>query len=175
MKTTFIFVQIEHGQTLGLLILNVGNALRINQVVTASFLAALQQMGLELSNTPIRENLMKTFADFRQVIHQHGVFLMSTGLEVHVDTVFGQGAGHQLTVGREDIATVRSDRNAFAHEAVGHVFPVALLGKHDEAGLDYHRYPRERHQQHDEEVAGHYVFFVYSHGVRCGLWFYFIR
>ena len=69
MKTTFIFVQIEHGQTLGLLILNVGNALRINQVVTASFLAALQQMRLELSDTPIRENLMKTFADFRQVIH----------------------------------------------------------------------------------------------------------
>ena len=100
-------------------------------------------MGLELGGTPVREYLVQAFADFRQVIHQHGILLVSACLEVHVDAVFGQGAGHQLAVGREDVASVGLDGHSFAHETVGHVFPIALFGEHDEAGLDYYGYSHQ--------------------------------
>ena len=44
-------------------------------------------MSFKFGGTFIGEYLVQSFADFSQMIHKHGVFLLSTRFEVHVNTV----------------------------------------------------------------------------------------
>ena len=106
---------------------------------------------------------MKSFAYLVQMIHQHGVFFYSTGFEVHIYTVFRQRTGHQFAVGRNDVSAVGFHRYILLDETVGHILPVLSFGKHRDACFDNNGYSYQSHQQDDEEVAGHYIFLVYSH------------
>ena len=86
-EAALVFVQVEHRQPLGFFVLDVRDAFGIDQVVAASLFAPFQQVPLEFGGALIREYPVQSLADFTQVVHKHGVFLLTACFEVHVNAV----------------------------------------------------------------------------------------
>ena len=165
-EPAFISRQVEDRQLLHFLLLQIGDTFGVNQVVAALLLPSGQQVVAEFLRAFVRENGMQALADFREVIHQHRVFLRAAGQEVHVDLVFRQAAGHQFSVRGDDVAARRMHRHVLLHEAVGHFLPVLPLAEHDDGGFHDDGNGQQRENQHEERVAQHDVFLSRYHLIR---------
>ena len=88
------------------------------------------------------------------------VLLEGRCLEVDENPIFGNAAGHQLTIAAEDIASVGLHTDRVALQSVGHLRPVLFLGGHDIECLADNGKAYERHYDGDSHVARHYFIIV---------------
>ena len=163
MEAALILAEAEYRKFLYFLVFDVRDAFGIQQIVAALLFSSLEDVPSELLGAFIREYLVKPFADFLQVVHQHGILLIASGLEVHVDFIFGQAAGHQFAIGRDDVSPGRRDGHIFLDEAVGYIFPVLSFGKHDESRFHNNAYGHQCKEQHESRIAQHNFFLFRYH------------
>ena len=166
MEAALILRHIEEGQLLHLFIGVIVDAALPDGPVTCThtavfidLLAAFLQILPEFHRCLRREDSGQSVANRVQlVLPQRVVFLEGGSLEVHKDTVFGNGAGHQLTVATQNVAAIGFHQHAVTLQAIGHLRPILFLGGHDVEGLAYHGKTNHRQHQGDGHVTGHYFF-----------------
>ena len=93
-------------------------------------------------------------------------FILFTGHKVHVYSVFGKRTCHKFSVGRNNVSTVGFHSYVLFNETIGYVLPVLSFGKHGDTSLYDNCHAYQRHQKDDEEVTGHYIFFINCHSAR---------
>ena len=105
---------------------------------------------------------MQTCAETVELLHPQRVALLhprrvvGTGLEVDVYLVFGDAAGHQLSVAAEDVSTTGLHTHTVALQSRSHLLPILLLRRHDIEGLADDSKPYQCHHYRDGEIAGHH-------------------
>lgn len=117
----------------------------------------------ELFGTFIWEYLMKSFTDFCEVVHQHGIFLFSSRQKVHIDFVFRQTAGHQFPIRGDDVSSCRMDDDVFLYKTVGYILPILPFGEHDNGSFHDDRNSQQCHDEYDERISQHNVFLSRYH------------
>ena len=123
-------------------------------------LASLHDGLSELHFTLVGEQLVQTLAQCCQVVHQQCILFVDILLlsvfgvsEIHVQSIFGQAACHQLTVGRDDVSAVRVDSLVFLDIPFAYGLPVLFFFHYDDSGPEYDACSQRRHENHDCDIA----------------------
>ena len=105
------------------------------------FVVTFRQFHFELSYRTLWKYLVQPLTQAVELLHPQRVFLLAPGgvvgscLEVEVDLILRDAAGHELSVATQDIAATRLHVHAVAFQTGSHVSPVLFLGSHDIHGL----------------------------------------
>ena len=136
------------------------------------FVLAFQKMLLEFACRLAGEYLIQSDTDAVNLLSPDGVALadtdgiVSSSLEIDIDLIFRNTAGHQLSITAQDVAATRFYADAVTFQTICHLRPIGLFGSHDIHGLANYGKTNQCHDYCDGEVAGHYLIaFKLTHSV----------